>query len=187
MNADEERFVDKEIAALLHNRSIVEVPEIDIPKGAWFSPIFVVPKPEPGEYRLILNVSELNKEIEYKKFKLINITEILDLIPPKSYLAKIDWTLAFNHLPIFEGHQKFLMFQWRQKSFKFLCHPNGISVAPYNINRLCRNLVKYLQCLWVNLCLYIDDSIIIQTDKKHNEKEHRAHTSDLQTVWFHRK
>ena len=65
MNPDEKKFVDVEIAKLLHNGSIREIdaPPVD----GWFSPIFVIPKSgEINQYRLILNMKKINKLIQYK-------------------------------------------------------------------------------------------------------------------------
>ena len=161
MSQAETLFVDRELDKWINNGSTIKCPDSEIPDDAWFSPIFLVPKKEVGDYRLILNLSLLNKNIVYKKFKMINIMEILSLLSPGCYLSSFDFSLAFNHLPISKASQKFLFFQWKGEAYKFLVTPNGLSVVPYNIHRLCSPLIAYLHKMYINCCLYVDDSILI--------------------------
>ena len=156
MSQAETLFVYHELDKLTNNGSIIKCPANQIPDDASFSPIFLVPKKESGDYHLILDLSLLNKNIVYKKFKMINIMEILSLLFPGCYLSSIDFSLAFNHLPISKASQKFLFFKWKGEAYKFLVMPNGLSVAPYNIHRLCSPLIAYLWKMYINCSLYVD-------------------------------
>ena len=58
-------------------------------EGEYISPIFITEKSDGG-FRFILNLKELNKSIEKKKFKMQTLSSILCLIRPNMYLAKLD-------------------------------------------------------------------------------------------------
>ena len=92
MSKKEISFVDSELKKLIDNGSIKKCEQGEIPQDAWFSPIFFVPKKEIGDYCLILDLSVLNKNIVYKKFKMINIMEILSLLSPGCFLSSIDFS-----------------------------------------------------------------------------------------------
>ena len=57
--------MEQELQKLQEQKVIKEVSHVP---NEFLSPIFVVPKKTPGEYRLILNLKELNKYIEYHHF-----------------------------------------------------------------------------------------------------------------------
>ena len=156
MSNSELKFVDSELKKLLENGSIEQVDYP--PKDAWFSPIFCVPKGQ--SHRLILNLKLLNTAILYRRFRLITVPEICALLKPNMYMARFDWSLCFNHVPIHESHHKFLFFEHKGTCFKYVVTPNGMGAAPYQINRLCRPLMALLRKNLINCVLYIDDSLV---------------------------
>ena len=53
---------------------------------------------------------------------------------------------------------------WKGEAHKYLVTPNNLSVAPYNIHRICSPLIAYLRKLYINCCLYVNDSILISPE-----------------------
>ncbi|VDI71101.1 Hypothetical predicted protein [Mytilus galloprovincialis] len=125
-NLKEEKIVDIEIEKLLKMNVIQEV-ESEI--NEFISPIFVRPK-KNGEYRMILNLKELNKHIEYQHFKMDSFESALNLIKENAYMSSVDLRHAYYSVNIAEQHRKYLRFVWKEKYFQYSCLPNGIAMAP---------------------------------------------------------
>ena len=122
------------------------------------SHIFAVPKAN-GEFRMILNLSRLNKFITTPVFKLPNHNTLRKIIPQRCWLAKLDLTDAYLHIPIARGHQKFLAFTFQKKLFFFRALPFGLSSAPYVFTRVLQYPLQLLRQKEVNTIAYLDDLI----------------------------
>lgn len=58
-------------------------------------------------------------------------------------MATLDLEDAYLLVPIFEGHRKFLRFQWRNKTYEFTALPFGLSTAPYIFTKILRPVFAY--------------------------------------------
>ena len=67
---------------------------MDIRPDQYVSRIFEVPK-KNGEYRLILDLKNLNNYIKKVHFKMDGLEDIASLICPNDYLASLDCQDAF--------------------------------------------------------------------------------------------
>ena len=74
----ESQVIDIEIQKLLN---IGVIKEVEHHPEEFISPIFVIPKKD-GEYRMILNLKELNKSIPYHHFKMETFELALKLVKP---------------------------------------------------------------------------------------------------------
>ena len=106
-NKNEENIIENEIFSLLKMGVIEEVEHSDV---QYLSPIFTVPKKD-GEYRMILNLKDLNLDIEYYHFKMETFETALTLIKLNSYMTSIDIRHAYYSVPIAVEHTKFLCFK----------------------------------------------------------------------------
>ena len=91
-------------------------------QGEYISTFFVHPKKD-GNYRMILNLKQLNSFVEYHHFKM-------DTLTTGYYMAFVDLKDGYYTVPIAAKHQKFLKFLWRGCMYKFTCLPNGLACAP---------------------------------------------------------
>ena len=73
------------------------------------SPIFISHKSNGG-IRLILNLKQLNKNIEYHHFKMESINTILNLITKDCFMASIDLKDAYYSVKSSENFQRYLRF-----------------------------------------------------------------------------
>ncbi|XP_068128360.1 uncharacterized protein [Hyperolius riggenbachi] len=103
--------LQREIAVLLEKRVIRQVPKCQQFQG-YYSPVFLVKKPQ-GEYRFILNLKGLNRSIRYRKFRMDNIRNVVNLLQSQCYMASIDLKDAYLHLPIHVRSQQYLRFAIR--------------------------------------------------------------------------
>ena len=85
-------ILEKEINNLL---SIGVIKQVAFDEHQYISPIFIVPKRDQNEYRMILNWKELNEYIELHHFKMETFESALKLIKPFSYFASIDLRHAY--------------------------------------------------------------------------------------------
>ena len=82
-----------------------------------------------GSYRMILNLKQVNKHIDYEHFKMDSLQSVLNIIRPNCWMASVDLKDAFYKVPIHPDHQKFLKFKWQEHCYTFRGMPNGYSEA----------------------------------------------------------
>ena len=78
-----------------------------------------------GFYRMVLNLKQLNKHMEYKHFKMESFQSVLIIIRPNSWMVSMYLKDAFYTMPIQTGYQKFLKFKWKEHCYAFRGMPNG--------------------------------------------------------------
>ena len=74
---------------------------------------FVYGPQKSGGHRPVVNLKGLNHFVEYKHFKMEGVPMLKNLLKPKDFLTKIDLKDAYLTVPIWNQHQKFLQFIWR--------------------------------------------------------------------------
>lgn len=108
-------MIDSEVAKLLEERVIIPV---DFHPEKFLSPIFLRSK-KNGEFRMILNLKELNKCIPYFHFKMDHFEIALNLITKNMYFAVIDIRKAYYSVPIATEQQKYFRFLWRGQIYQY--------------------------------------------------------------------
>ena len=66
---------------------------------------FLLYRKKNGEYRMILNLKELNKSIPYYHFNMETFESALKLVKPNCYFASVDVRHAYYCVPIAENHK----------------------------------------------------------------------------------
>ena len=93
------------------------------------SPITISHKSNDG-IRLILNLKQLSKNIEYHHFKMGTINTILNRITKDCFMAWIDLKDVYYSVKISENFQQYLKSEFLDKLYKFVCFPNGLAPCP---------------------------------------------------------
>lgn len=158
----EEAIIDNEVKNL---KEIGVLEKVEDVQNMYLSPIFVVPKKD-GEYRMILNLKDLNFDIVYHHFKMETFETALKLIKPNCYMASIDIRHAYYSVPIAHEHRKFLCFKWKNEILQYTCLPNGISCAPRYFTKLLKPVYATLRKLGHLNMGYIDDSLLVADEKE---------------------
>ncbi|XP_071973456.1 uncharacterized protein [Engystomops pustulosus] len=114
-----------------------------------YSPLFLIKKPN-GSYRLIINLTFLNKWVTYIKFKMESIKSTTPLINHNAFLCTLNLRDAYYHIPIHADSQKFLRFavlspSGEESHFQFTALPFGLSSAPRVFTKVMAEVVKYLR------------------------------------------
>ena len=118
---------------LLNQGVIVEVP-VQEHKLGFYSNLFVVPKPN-GDVRPILDLKILNSYLRIRSFRMESIRSAAAALQRNDFLASIDIRDAYLHVPIFQGHQKFLRFAIAGRHYQFVALPFGLATAPVCLRR----------------------------------------------------
>ena len=101
LTLDETQFIDQEIITLLSKQVLKEVSSYI--HEQWILNIFLQPK-NNGKFRMILDLTLLNKLIEYEHFKMFNLSTALALVEKGVWMASGDLTDAYYSGPINEDH-----------------------------------------------------------------------------------
>lgn len=150
-NAIESEVIDQEIKNLLNIGAVVEA---SYETNQFLSSIFVRPK-KSGEYRVILNLKNLNEYVVYHYFKMDTFESAVNLIKKNCFMASIDIRHAYHLIPIAIEHQKYLRFRWKGKIFQYTCLPFGLSSAPRIFTKVLKPIFAKLRTLGYVSMTYI--------------------------------
>ncbi len=166
LSDSEVEAIDAEIMELLKKQVI----EITAPEyGDYWSNIFSRPK-KNGKLRMILDLSDLNKYLEYYHFKMDTLDSAIKLISKDCYMTSIDLRDAYYSIPVAQEDRKFLKFAWNGQLYQYKVLPNGLSPAPRLFTKLLKPLFAKLRSMGHCIIGYIDDSLIVSPTKMEAEQ-----------------
>lgn len=126
----------------------------------YISPIFVIPK-RSGEYRMILNLKNLNESIQYHHFKMETFESALKLVKQNMFFASIDVRYGYYSVPIAEEDRIKLRFMHKGQVYQYRALPNGISQAPRDYTKLMKPVFASLRMLGHSNSSFIDDALLL--------------------------
>ena len=132
-------------------------------EGQFVSNVFLRPK-ATGGFRLILDLTELNKFIEYEHFKMTSLQTALDMVREGAWMGSVDLKDAYYSVGIDWSYRKFLRFYWQGQLFQFVGMPNGLACAPRIFTKLLVPVFAELRVEGRECFPYIDDSFVIAND-----------------------
>ena len=153
-SSEQAESANSQIDVLLQKRAIV--PSSLGEPGEFVSNVFLVPKKDGG-FRMILNLKQFNKYVQYFHFKMETLSCILALVQPMCYMATFDLTDAYLTVAINGIHVKFLKFKWQGKIYMYIVLPFGISSAPRKFTKLLKPILSFLRKQGIVILMYIDD------------------------------
>jgi hypothetical protein len=98
---------DKLLAEELSEGIVREIPEEEV---RWVTPTFLVPKPQTGKYRKILDCRILNEEVLPVHFKMESPDTVRSLLRKGDWATSLDVKSAFNHVPVHPSLLPYLAF-----------------------------------------------------------------------------
>ena len=162
-NPEESDIIDLEIEKL-SRKKVIQL--VDHEEGQVISNIFLRPK-KNGEYRMVLDLSKLNKAVEYQHFKMTSLKSALELMREDAWMASVDLKDAYYSVPIQEQDRKYLRFMWRGALYQFNALPNGLACAPRFFTKLLTPVFSELRRKGNECFFYIDDSFVIADTQEH--------------------
>ena len=152
----EKQAADVEIDKLLDKGVLKPVNDTE---GQVLSNIFLRPKKD-GSYRMILDLTWVNKHIEYQHFKMFSLHTAKDMMRKNCWMASIDLKDAYYSVPIAVQDRKFLRFRWKNVLYEYTVMPNGLACAPRYFTKLLNPVFAHLRQMGHECFQYIDDSFI---------------------------
>ena len=129
------------------------------------SPLTVAENSE--KKRLVLDLSELNKLVPEKKFKLEDYKTLSPFLIDSNVGIKFDLKSGYHHVEIDKNFTKYLGFAWGGGSwFEFKVLPFGLKSAPYVFTKILRPLVQKWREEGMKFVLYLDDGICVCNSKR---------------------
>lgn len=155
-NAQETQIIDNEIEKLKQMKVLVPA-EWD--EHQFLSPIFLRPK-KNNEYRMILNLKNLNEYVPYHHFKMDTFETALTLVRKNMYMCTSDIKHAYYSVPVAEEDQRYFRLQWKGKILQYTCIPNGYREGPRLFTKLLKPVFSKLRADGHICTGFIDDSFL---------------------------
>ena len=162
LNPSQLALVKDEITSLLEKKAIVSVPHH---RELFYSNLFLVEKKGGGQ-RPVINLSSLNAFVRHHHFKMEDLKVVADILRPQDFMCKIDLKDAYFAVPIHPEHQKLLCFQFQNVTYQFKCLPFGLTSAPRVFTKVLKPLVAFVRTLGLRICIYIDDMLILNSQRE---------------------
>ena len=159
-NRADDAKIDNEIKAMLR-KGIIKTCERSTPE--FISRIFSTPKKD-GSLRLILNLENLNKYVEYHHFKMDTINTVVSLMEKNCFMASIDLKDAYYTVRVDPSYQNYLKFQKNGQLYAYTCLPNGLSSCPRIFTKLFKLPLAELREMGFINSAYIDDLYLQGSD-----------------------
>jgi hypothetical protein len=146
-------FLDGELKNLVKNCVIKKCSQ----KPFVVSPLNVVPKKGKNQWRLIIDLREINSHIEPPKFANENIQVISSIVNENDLFVTLDLKDGFYHVPVAEEHQTYLGFQWKKQYYCWKRLPFGLNASPYFFAKTLKPVLTYVRSHGLRTALYVDD------------------------------
>lgn len=127
---------------------------------AALSPLSMVSSSK-GKFRLVLDLSELNKYVLPPKFKLEDVRSMWSDLKEASFGASFDFRAGYHHVAVAEASRKWLGFKLEGRCYVFNVMPFGWSLAPFLFTKIFKPLVKSWRKAGLSVCLYLDDGLVL--------------------------
>ena len=137
-------IIDQEVWELLSKEAVHFVQPNTQQEPRFIRSLFVITKKGGGQ-RPVINLKPLNCFIRYEHFKMESIHILKGLLKKGDYMVKIDLKDAYLTVPIWQNHQKYLRFLWRDSLLEFACLPFGLASAPRAFTKLLKPVLSILR------------------------------------------
>ena len=154
IEGSEREVADSEIKALC-KKVVLELSSHE--DGQFISNFFLRPKKQAGKLRLICNLKELNRFVEYKHFKMETINTVKDTITEGCFMAAIDLNEAYHSVPIDKSHRQYLKIMWKGQLYEYCALAFRLSTAPRVFTKLLKPILARLRWEGHQSVAYLDN------------------------------
>ena len=151
--------IDSELQHFMDNGVIEPVKDLNSP--GYYSCVFVRPRSNdsPDRWRLIFDISNLNKFLIAPKFKMESTNTVRHFLKLNHFAVKLDLSDAFLHVPLHKSFRKYMRFFHRGKAYQFRSICFGANFSPFIFSYLINTVMKFFHKLAIDICAYLDDML----------------------------
>ena len=150
-------FVDSSVRQLL-DRGVIGVWNPDWGEPRVISPLKVVPK-KGNTYRLILDLSKMNKHLRFPRFKYAHINQTRDVFEPGDFLFAWDLKDGYWHIDLHPEFWTYMAFEWEGVTYYFAVLPFGCAPACWVFTTVIDVLIATCRAFGLKCLSYIDDGL----------------------------
>ena len=156
---------------------------IEIHPDQYVSRIFEVPK-KSGDYRLILDLSDLNLYLKKVHFKMEGLNAIYSLISYNNFMASLDLQDAFLTIAMHPNFYKFLCFDFEGVRYCFIALVFGLSCAPRIFTKMLKVPLSFLRIQGFRNSAWLDDILLVGSSLSSSSNSVSQCSSLLESLGF---
>jgi hypothetical protein len=171
MNEEMLTILDRYVAEQMEEKFVEETQD----ELKMVSLVFVIPKREPGEWRVIVNLRYVNRYQVTPKFKQKGLESLRAVVRKRDFMTNGDIKHGFHHIRMTEEASLYLGFKHRGKTYRYLAMPMRSSSSLYIFHIMVKPALKYIrEVLKIRIAWYVDDFLICLRSKEEAEKDTEA-------------
>ena len=121
------------------------------------SSIFLISKPGPKKYRLVVDMRRLNTCLEDHHFKMEGISTFLRSVGKGWWCFAMDLDDGYHHVGMSDPSKEFLGFRFANRWYRFRVLPFGLSQAVWIFCKITRALIVKWRRQGIVTGAYVDD------------------------------
>ena len=156
---------------------------VDVRPDQYVSRIFEVSK-KTGDYRLILDLSDLNNYIKKVHFQMDGLENIVSLISHNDFLASLDLQDAFFSIAMHPSCYKYLCFDFEGTRYCFVALVFGLTCAPRIFTKILKVPLSYLRLRGNRCSAWLDDILLVDSSFNSSSSQVSSVISFLENLGF---